>query len=168
MSDNPIKHVSVKRPGTGDPISTLGLEPGTRVSDCLTSLGCTSGYHLVDPHNPDKVFRPTDDLYASVEDGQVLAVMAAVDAGARASTEDDLADFLQPAIKFKRAARRAHDKACAMSVYETAMQHSCTDWLTATSDVITYVDEFTAAMPDLLKAIQAKQSPAGTVAEVST
>lgn len=86
MTDSPIKHLTIKHIGAGKPADVCGVEPGTRVSDLLSSLGLTGGYHLVDPHNPDVVYRGTDDLYSRVEDGQVLAVTALVDAGANAFT----------------------------------------------------------------------------------
>ncbi len=84
MTDSPIKNLTIKHVGTGKPADVVGVEPGTRVSDLLSSLGLTGGYHLVDPHNPDVVYRGTDDLYSRVEDGQVLAVTALLDAGANA------------------------------------------------------------------------------------
>ena len=75
------KHISIKDIARNNPATTLGIEPGTRVSDVLKSIGHPTGFYLVDINNPDKEYRSTDDLYAAVDDGQVLALTAEVDAG---------------------------------------------------------------------------------------
>ena len=80
MSD--IKTLSIKFIGSNRPAETISIEVGTSVADVLKSLGLGgAGFHLADPNQPDAVFNPTDNLYARVNDGDMLAVTAAVDAG---------------------------------------------------------------------------------------
>jgi hypothetical protein len=77
-----VKNIPIKFIGSNRPAEQLGIEPGTTVRDVLSSLGLAgSGYHLIDPAKPEAVFNASDNLYARVEDGDMLAVTAKVDAG---------------------------------------------------------------------------------------
>jgi hypothetical protein len=80
MSDA-SKSIAVKFVGSKRATETLRIVPGTTVAEVLTSLNLSGGYQLSDAHNQDRVFRPTDVLYAMVEDGALLYASALVDAG---------------------------------------------------------------------------------------
>ena len=75
------KSIAVKRVGSNLATETLQIEPGTTVAECLKTLGLAGGYQLSDAQNPDRVYRPTDNLYAMTEDGTLLYASALVDAG---------------------------------------------------------------------------------------
>lgn len=76
------KNVGIKFVGSKRATETVALVPGNTVSDVLTSLGLdTAGYALSDARNPDNVFRGGDDLYARVNDGDMLYASANVTAG---------------------------------------------------------------------------------------
>ena len=82
MSGQIHKTISIKFIGSNRPAETISIEIGTSVADVLKSLGLSGGgYHLTDPNQPDAVFNPNDNLFARVNDGDMLAVTAAVDAG---------------------------------------------------------------------------------------
>jgi hypothetical protein len=76
------KSIAVKFVGSKRATETLRILPGTTVAEVLTTLNLSGGYQLSDAQNPDRVFRPTDVLYAMVEDGALLYASALVDAGA--------------------------------------------------------------------------------------
>ncbi len=75
------KTISVKFIGSNRPAETISIEPGTSVGDVLKSLGLGAGFHLCDPNEPEAVFSASDNLYSRVNDGDMLAATAAVDAG---------------------------------------------------------------------------------------
>jgi hypothetical protein len=75
------KSIAVKFVGSTRATETLKILPGTTCSEVLKTLGLSAGYQLSDAHKPDVVFRPTDNIYAMVEDGALLYASALVDAG---------------------------------------------------------------------------------------
>lgn len=81
MSDQPIKSIGIKFVGSNRAAETLTIEPGTTVSDVLQTVGLGAGFNLSDPSKPDAVFQASDNLYARINDGDMLACSALVDAG---------------------------------------------------------------------------------------
>ena len=82
--DTPSKSFGIKHIGSNLPTSTVVAVPGTTAADVLNKLGLAGGgYQLSDSQNPKKVFKPTDVLYALLEDGSLLHCSALVDAGGR-------------------------------------------------------------------------------------
>ena len=82
MSKQPItKTYSVKFVGSKRGIENGQILPGTTVADVLTSLNLNNSYQLSDAKNAAAVYRPTDDLYAMIDDGALLYASALVDAG---------------------------------------------------------------------------------------
>jgi hypothetical protein len=75
------KSIAVKFVGSKRATETLQIVPGTTVAEVLKTLNLTAGYQLSDAHNPDVVYRPTNNIYAMVEDGALLYASALVDAG---------------------------------------------------------------------------------------
>ena len=80
MSDA-TKNISLKFVGTNREAETLSIEPGTTVRDILQTVGLATGFSITNPTNPDQQFNLTDNIYAAVEDGDMLAVVADIDAG---------------------------------------------------------------------------------------
>ncbi len=82
--DGPTKMIGVKNIGSNEPTQTVPIAPGTTAADVLNKLGKAGvGYQLSDSQNPKKVFKPTDVLYALLEDGSLIHCSALVDAGGR-------------------------------------------------------------------------------------
>lgn len=81
MTDQVFKNLGVKFPGSNREAETISIEPGTTVRDALRALGLGGDYTLTDPSQPDAVFRSGDNLFAKVQDGDMLAASALVDAG---------------------------------------------------------------------------------------
>jgi sulfur carrier protein ThiS len=80
------KNISIKFIGDARPAETVALQPGVTVADVLREIGLGStGFVLIDPNNPDAVFRGSDNLYARANDGDVFAATAMVDAGRKAA-----------------------------------------------------------------------------------
>jgi hypothetical protein len=82
MSDRTTKTIAIKFAGSKRATETLQIVPGTTVADVLKTLNLSGGYQLSDAQSPERVFRPTDNIYAMVEDGTLLYASALVDAGA--------------------------------------------------------------------------------------
>jgi hypothetical protein len=77
------KQIIIAVAGTGGKreFKDVAILPGTRAKDVLTKLGLT-GFQLMKPEGG--AFANTDDLYASLADGQkVYAAKADVEAGCR-------------------------------------------------------------------------------------
>ncbi len=86
MSDNPTKKIGIKFVGSNREAETISIEPGTTCRDILTSIGLGgSGFMLTDPTQPDANFQASDNVYARVSDGDMLAATAMVDAGSEMS-----------------------------------------------------------------------------------
>ena len=80
--DTLSKSFGVKHIGSNKQTETVVAVPGTTTADVLNKLGLAGGgYQLSDSQNPKKVFKPTDVLYALLEDGSLLHCSALVDAG---------------------------------------------------------------------------------------
>ena len=82
MNTTPTKNLSIKFVGTNRPAETVSIQPGTSVQDVLRTIGLgDGGFTLTNPTKPDQVFNASSNLYALVEDGEMLAVSSGVDAG---------------------------------------------------------------------------------------
>lgn len=82
MSDTPTKSIGIKFVGSNRSAETLSIEPGTTVQDVMRTLGLgDGGFTLTNPTNPEQIFQPASNLYALVNDGDMLAATAIVDAG---------------------------------------------------------------------------------------
>ena len=80
------KNVSIKKINSNEPAVTVALQPGVTVADVLREIGLgSSGFVLVDPNNPDAVFRGSDNFFAAATDGNLYAATAMVDAGRQAA-----------------------------------------------------------------------------------
>ncbi len=80
------KRISVKHIGSKRPMDDCSITPGSSVNDLLKSLGyALTGFHLTDPNDPEAIFNGNDNLYSRVNDGDLLAIVAAVDAGYEAA-----------------------------------------------------------------------------------
>ena len=75
------KTCGVKFVGAKRATETLELQPGTTVADVLAKLNLGGGYQLSPSTSPERVFRGTDNLYALIEDGDLIYCSALVDAG---------------------------------------------------------------------------------------
>ncbi len=76
------KNISIKFIGDNRPAETVALQPGVTVADVLREIGLgASDYVLVDPNNPDAVYRGNDSLYAIASPGDLFAATAQIDAG---------------------------------------------------------------------------------------
>ncbi len=75
------KSIAIKFVGSKRATETLQIIAGTTVADVLNKLNLAEGYQLSDAQTPEAPFRPTDVLYALVEDGSLLYASAFVDAG---------------------------------------------------------------------------------------
>ncbi len=75
------KKLSVKFIGTNREHEFLTIMPGALVRDVLNDLNVSTGHSITNPANPDQQFNLTDNLYAAVEDGDMLAIVADIDAG---------------------------------------------------------------------------------------
>jgi hypothetical protein len=76
------KSIAVKFVGSKRAAETLQILPGTTVAEVLKTLNLGAGYQLSHAQRPEAVYRPSDVLYAMVEDGDLLYASALVDAGA--------------------------------------------------------------------------------------
>lgn len=85
MTEQPMKSIGIKFVGSNRAAETLSIEPGTTVRDVLQTVGLGAGFHLSDPAKPEAVFQASDNLYARVSDGDMLACSALVDAGQEAA-----------------------------------------------------------------------------------
>ncbi|KUO64200.1 MAG: hypothetical protein APF80_17430 [Alphaproteobacteria bacterium BRH_c36] len=86
MSDQAFKSISIKFIGSPRSAETVSIMPGSTVREILQAVGLdATGFQLVDPHKPEAIFNPTDVLYARVNDGDLLAATALVDAGLEAA-----------------------------------------------------------------------------------
>ena len=76
------KHIAVKAIGSKLPTRNLTVMPGTSTSDVLTELGLdAAGFQLAPARYPEQVFQADDNLYARVEEGELLHASSKVDAG---------------------------------------------------------------------------------------
>jgi len=75
------KTVGVKFTNSTRGTETIAVAPGTTVSDALKQLKLGGDYQLSNSRDPNVVFRPSDVLYALVDEGDLLYVSAMVDAG---------------------------------------------------------------------------------------
>lgn len=82
MTDHASKSIAIKFIGAKRPTETIQIVPGTTVADVLSALNLSGGYQLSDAKNADALFRPTDDIYARVEDGELLYASSFIEAGA--------------------------------------------------------------------------------------
>ncbi len=83
MTNDTEKQIGVKFIGSQRPTETLTILPGTTTRDILNSLDLNSGFQLSPSNQPETVFNPNDAIFARVEDGDMLACSAMVDAGRR-------------------------------------------------------------------------------------
>ncbi|MCH9808443.1 MAG: hypothetical protein K0U74_11975 [Alphaproteobacteria bacterium] len=81
MTNTSVKSIAIKFIGSNRPAETVEIEAGTSVADVLKALGLGAGFHLTDPSQPEAVFRPADNLFSRVKDGDMLAVTSVIDAG---------------------------------------------------------------------------------------
>ena len=81
MNEPNTKSIAVKFVGSKRATETLQIVPGTTVADVLNQLGLTGGYQLSDAQTPDVVFRPSDVIFARVDDGGLVYASSNVDAG---------------------------------------------------------------------------------------
>ena len=75
------KNISLKFVGLDREAEVLTIQPGTTCRDVLQSVGMGTGYALTDPSNPEQSFHAGDNIYALVEDGDMLGVASSMDAG---------------------------------------------------------------------------------------
>jgi len=80
-TDTMIKHIGIKFPGGNRSTETLAIVPGNTTADILAKLGLQGSFILAPHDDPEHPFRPTDNIYARVEDGALLVASAMVDAG---------------------------------------------------------------------------------------
>jgi hypothetical protein len=76
-----MKSIGVKFVGSQRATETLQMAPGTTCADVLKTLNLKGGYQLSDAQTPDRLYRPSDNLYAMCDDGTLLYASALVDAG---------------------------------------------------------------------------------------
>jgi hypothetical protein len=76
-----MKRIAIKFPGGNRATQTVELQPGTTVLDVLRQLDLDGQYLLSRHDRPEQPFRPADNLFAMVEDGDLLVASALVDAG---------------------------------------------------------------------------------------
>ena len=76
------KTFGVKFVGAKRATETLEIQPGSTVADVLAKLNLGAGYQLSPSTSPETVFRANDNLYALVQDGDLIYCSAVVDAGA--------------------------------------------------------------------------------------
>ena len=82
MTDTIVKHIAVKNVGeTNRATETLAIVPGNTAADILTKLGLQGSFLLAPHDDPLHPFKPADNVYARVEDGDLLVASAMVDAG---------------------------------------------------------------------------------------
>jgi hypothetical protein len=81
-TDTMIKHIAIKfLGGTNRSTETLAIVPGNTAADILAQLGLQGSFILAPHDDPEHPFKPTDNVYARVEDGALLVASAMVDAG---------------------------------------------------------------------------------------
>lgn len=76
------KRVGIKFLGADRQTESLIIEPGTTARDMLVALKLDPvGFQLSDARNPDVVFRADDNVFARINDGDMLHAAASVIAG---------------------------------------------------------------------------------------
>lgn len=75
------KRVAVKFVGSNRPTETVVIPPGTTTRELVRTLELDpTGYHVLDARN-DKMFGPEEIMFARVEDGDLVHIVAQVQLG---------------------------------------------------------------------------------------
>lgn len=145
--------LSLKFAGGNRPVERVSIEPGTTVADVLRSIELDpTGFHITDPNNPDAVFNLSDNLYArpEVEDGKLLVVTAAVDAGSRNDAQRDLMKYCQFLVELKCLATHALIKAETFAAHDLLCEAGKADWHHTTTALANEIETAIRALPFLV------------------